>query len=126
MDNNQYYQPTNTPNGQSGYAEPQYNQPPFQPYQAPYQPMPQYDSTTEVMSIGSYIGMFILSAIPVVNLICWIVWLASSNTNKNKKNFIWAQIIMIAISYALVIIAAVVTAGAGISMLDSFAALSLL
>ena len=42
--------------------------------------------------------MFILSALPVVNLICWIVWLCSPNTNKNKKNFIWANIIMWVIS----------------------------
>ena len=44
------------------------------------------------------VGMFILSALPVVNLICWIVWLCSPNTNKNKKNFIWANIIVWVIS----------------------------
>lgn len=70
-----------------------------QPYQPPYQPVPPvYDPTTQVMSIGQYVGMFILSALPVVNLICWIVWLCSPNTNKNKKNFIWANIIMWVIS----------------------------
>lgn len=122
MDNNQYYQPTqpvDTPPQNNGY----YQQPPYQP---PYQPMPVYDDTREVMSIGSYIGMFILSAIPIVNIICWIVWLVSPNTNKNKKNFILAQIIIIAVSYAVAIFACVVAAGAGVSMLDSFAALGLL
>lgn len=126
MDNNQYYQPTqpaDTPPQNNGY----YQQPPYQqPYQAPYQPMPQYDPTTEVMSIGSYIGMIILSSIPVVNIICWIVWLVSPNTNKNKKNFILAEIIMIAISYAIIIFVSIAVAGAGVSMLDSFAALGLL
>lgn len=125
MDNNQYYQPTqptDTPPQNNGY----YQQPPYQQqYQAPYQPMPVYDDTCEVMSIGSYIGMFILSAIPIVNIICWIVWLVSPNTNKNKKNFILAQIIIIAVSYAVAILACVVAAGAGVSMLDSFAALGL-
>lgn len=122
MDNNQYYQPTqpvDTPPQNNGY----YQQP---SYQAPYQPMPVYDDTREVMSIGSYIAMFILSAIPIVNIICWIVWLVSPNTNKNKKNFILAQIIIIAVSYAVAILACVVAAGAGVSMLDSFAALGLL
>ena len=122
MDNNQYYQPTqpaDTPPQNNGY----YQQPPYQP---PYQPMPVYDDTREVMSIGSYIAMFILSAIPIVNIICWIVWLVSPNTNKNKKNFILAQIIIIAVSYAVAILACVVAAGAGVSMLDSFAALGLL
>lgn len=130
MDNNQYYQPTqpaDTPPQNNGYyQQPQYQQPPQQPYQVPYQPMPQYDPTTEVMSIGSYIGMIILSSIPVVNIICWIVWLVSPNTNKNKKNFILAEIIMIAISYAVIIFASIAVAGAGVSMLDSFAALGLL
>ncbi|MFR2095909.1 hypothetical protein [Eubacterium sp.] len=122
MDNNQYYQPTqpaDAPPQNNGY----YQQPPYQP---PYQPMPVYDDTREVMSIGSYIGMFILSAIPIVNIICWIVWLVSPNTNKNKKNFILAQIIIIAVSYAVAIFACIAAAGAGVSMLDSFAALGLL
>lgn len=130
MDNNQYYQPTqpvDTPPQNNGYyQQPQYQQPPQQPYQMPYQPMPVYDDTREVMSIGSYIAMFILSAIPIVNIICWIVWLVSPNTNKNKKNFILAQIIIIAVSYAVAILACAVAAGAGVSMLDSFAALGLL
>ena len=98
--NNQYYQPNQNPNA---------NQPPYQPqYQQPIYQQP-YDPTTEVMSIGSYILMFILSAIPVVNIICWIVWLVSPNTNKNKKNFIWAQIIMVAVAYVAVIVALTTT-----------------
>ena len=69
------------------------------PISRPINPVPPaYDPTTQVMSIGQYVGMFILSALPVVNLICWIVWLCSPNTNKNKKNFIWANIIMWVIS----------------------------
>lgn len=100
--NNQYYQPNQNPN------QPPYQQP-YQPqYQQPIYQQP-YDPTTEVMSIGSYILMFILSAIPVVNIICWIVWLVSPNTNKNKKNFIWAQIIMVAVAYVAVIVALTTT-----------------
>ena len=105
--NNQYYQPNQNPNP---------NQPPYQPqYQQPIYQQP-YDPTTEVMSIGSYILMFILSAIPVVNIICWIVWLVSPNTNKNKKNFIWAQIIMVAVAYVAVIVLATTT-GLGVNYL---------
>lgn len=100
--NNQYYQPNQNPN------QPPYQQPYQSQYQQPIYQQP-YDPTTEVMSIGSYILMFILSAIPVVNIICWIVWLVSPNTNKNKKNFIWAQIIMVAISYVAVIVALTTT-----------------
>lgn len=106
--NNQYYQPNQNPNP---------SQPPYQPqYQQPIYQQP-YDPTTEVMSIGSYILMFILSAIPVVNIICWIVWLVSPNTNKNKKNFIWAQIIMVAVAYVAVIVLATTT-GLGVNYLN--------
>lgn len=88
------YNPQN-PNPQGApYQQPNYQQPPYQqPYQ-PAPPAPAFDPTTQVMSIGSYIGMFILSSIPLVNVICWIVWLCSPSTNKNKKNFIWATIIL--------------------------------
>ena len=109
--NNQYYQPNQNPN------QPPYQQP-YQPqYQQPIYQQP-YDPTTEVMSIGSYILMFVLSAIPVVNIICWIVWLVSPNTNKNKKNFIWAQIIMVVAAYALVIVLAATT-GLGVYYLSN-------
>lgn len=112
--NNQYYQPTN--------QNPNPNQPPpYQPqYQQPIYHQP-YDPTTEVMSIGAYILMFVLSAIPVVNIICWIVWLVSPNTNKNKKNFIWAQIIMVAISYVAMIVV-LTTTGLGVNYLSDLMA----
>ena len=100
------------PNPQSNYQQPY-----GQPYQLPYQPAPPaYDPTTQVMSIGQYVGMFILSALPVVNLICWIVWLCSPNTNKNKKNFIWANIIMwvIAVVIMTVFYTAMGTAALGV------------
>ena len=87
---NQYYQPPQQGNqppqqqNQYGYQPPQYMPPGY----------PVYDSTREVLSVGQYLGMFILSAIPVVNVICWVVWLLSPDTNKNKKNFLKACIIM--------------------------------
>ena len=91
VQNNQYqpaqntYQPYNAAQTQNGQYPPQYQMP---GYQQPY-----YDKTREVMSVGSYIGMFFINMIPVVNIICWIVWLVSSNTNKNKKNYIIANIV---------------------------------
>lgn len=103
---NEYYNPNNqgeynNPNTQQNYYN-QNTQPQQPPYQAPvYHPINQ---TNEVMSVGSYIGMFLLSAIPVVNIICWIVWLVSPNTNKNKKNYIIANIVI----YAFVILTGIV------------------
>lgn len=97
------------------------NRPPYgQPYQPPYQPAPPaYDPTTQVMSVGQYVGMFILSAIPVVNLICWIVWLCSPNTNKNKKNYIWANIIMWIIAVVILTVFYMVAGTAALGVLSS-------
>lgn len=105
---NEYYD-QNSQNQQYQQYQ-QYNQPPYQP---PY--YPQYDSTTEVMSVGQYIGMFILSSIPVVNIICWIVWLCSTNTNKNKKNYIIANIVIWAIMIVISVIFVVLGSVLGIS-----------
>ena len=71
------------------------------------------------MSIGQYVGMFILSALPVVNWICWIVWLCSPNTNKNKKNFIWANIIMWVISVVVLVLFYSVVGTAALGALSS-------
>lgn len=106
--NNQYYQP-NQP------QQPQYQQP---AYQQPQYQQPFYDPTREVMSVGSYILMFILSSIPVVNIICWIVWLVSPDANKNKKNFIKAIIVIYAISILIGVISVVVMAVAGVSLAE--------
>lgn len=104
--NNQYYQPTQY------QQNPQYQQPPQ--YQAPVVP---YDPTASVMSVGSYVVTLLLSSIPVVNIICWIVWLVSPDTNKNKKNFIIANIIMYAITVVISIILVMIMAAAGLSLM---------
>ena len=53
------------------------------------------------LSIGVYIGMFILLCIPVVNLIMLLVWSFSDTVNINKKHFAIAQLIMILIGILL-------------------------
>ena len=70
------------------------------------------------MSVGSYVLMFILLSIPVVNVICWIVWLVSPDTNKNKKNYVIANIIIYAISVGVLILAGIVMAALGISLAE--------
>lgn len=108
MDN---YNQNNGYQNQNGYQQPMYQVPPQQPY---------YDPTSQVMSVGEYIGLFILSAIPIVNIICWIVWLCSPNTNKNKKNYVIANIIIWVISVVLGVIASVVIATTGAAAFASF------
>ena len=116
--NNQYYQP-NQPQ-QPQQPQPQYQppQPQYQQYQQPVYQQPIYDPTKEVMSVGSYVLMFVLLSIPVVNVICWIVWLVSPDTNKNKKNYVIANIIIYAISVGVLILAGIVMAALGISLAE--------
>ena len=116
--NNQYYQP-NQPQ-QPQQPQPQYQppQPQYQQCQQPVYQQPVYDATKEVMSVGSYVLMFILLSIPVVNVICWIVWLVSPDTNKNKKNYVIANIIIYAISVGVLILAGIVMAALGISLAE--------
>ena len=47
------------------------------------------------LGIFSYLWMFILMLIPVVDIIMVCVWAFGKNKNPNKKNFAWAVIIFI-------------------------------
>ena len=73
-----------------------------------------YDPTRSVMSVGSYIGVFLLSAIPIVNIVCWIVWLVSPNTNRNKKNYIIANIVLFVVGFLLSILVVVIAGAFGV------------
>lgn len=63
-------------------------------------------NVSEPISVGGYVGMFILMGIPLVNIICLIVWICSSN--KNTKNFGLAYLILIGISVGISIITTIV------------------
>jgi hypothetical protein len=57
-----------------------------------------------VMSIGQWLVTFLLMAIPIVNIIMIIVWLASKDENPNRKNWVLDYLIVIAISIVLTFI----------------------
>ena len=65
---------------QQTYAPPQQAYVPPQP-QAQYQMMNQYLSTP--LTMGQYIGMFFLKAIPLVGLILYLMWAFGSSVNVN-------------------------------------------
>lgn len=46
----------------------------------------------KVLSVGNYLGMYILSAIPLVNIICLLMW-AIGKGNLNRKH--WAVAVLI-------------------------------
>ena len=63
-----------------------------------------YQNVAPVMSIGQWLVTFLLMAIPIVNIIMIIVWIASKDENPNRKNWILAYLIVIAISFVLTFI----------------------
>ena len=72
------------------------------------------------MSVGSWIGTLILSAIPIVGFICLIVWAVSSSPEKrSRKNWAIAQFILTLIMVAVTILAYVITGGAFVAYLLS-------
>lgn len=56
------------------------------------------------LSVGQYIGMIILSGLPIVGFILLLIWAFSSDQNTNKKNYARAVLILAVIGIALSII----------------------
>ena len=52
------------------------------------------------VSVGGWLGTLLLSAIPLVNLVLWIVW-AFAAKRPSRRNFAVALLILTAISLAL-------------------------
>jgi len=56
------------------------------------------------LSVGHYILMFIVTGIPLVGIIMLFVWAFGGNTNKNRKNYAIAALILMLISLVLSIV----------------------
>lgn len=95
-------------------AEPQQNYassstPP--PYYAAAAPSAASAPYVKPLGVGSYLGMILLTAIPIVGIILLFVWAFSSDTNLNRKNYARAVLIMMLISIVLAIVFGGVMAG---------------
>ena len=95
-------------------------QPDPQAYPQSYAPQPQYGGTGravgEVLSVGQYIGMFLLLCIPFLNLILLLVWGFGSTQNPNRKNFARASLLLAAIT----VVFAFIAKGAILGILNAF------
>lgn len=89
------------PQPQVYQSQPQFNQP--QQSAPTYQSNPYSvaDPKMKPLSTGDFILAFILMAIPIVGFIVILVWALSSETNKNRKSFARAIIIMWIISFII-------------------------
>jgi hypothetical protein len=89
-------QPTPQPTPQPTYG------PQATDYRQRPQPAPGYQNNTinivdpreKVYGVGGWLGTIILSFIPVLGFILLLVWSFSGNTNKNKKNWAIAMLIV--------------------------------
>lgn len=109
-------QPAYTASAESAPMSP--NQPPSA-YPPPVQTAPSYQqaytppqstaysgqSGVEPLSVGQYIGMFLLMCVPILNIILLFMWGFGSSANLNKKNFARAALIISAIMLIFWIIA---------------------
>ena len=93
--------PAPGPNPPYGRPNPSYGAPP-------------HDSRRDPLSVGDIFVSWLLLSIPIVNIVMIIVWLTSSSTNINKKNFAKAALIMYAIGIVLWILAAIVFSIVGV------------
>lgn len=62
-----------------------------------------YTNTENVMSVWSYLGLMLLSGIPIVGIIIVIVF-AINSSNKNKTNYCRALLLMWLISIVLALV----------------------
>lgn len=52
------------------------------------------NNTEDVMTTGQWIGVIIVLAIPIINIIMYLFWAFSSTTNENLRNFCRASLIL--------------------------------
>lgn len=92
-----------------------YNAPPqaYQPQQQMYQ-----NPNTQPLGVGDYMLMFILLALPLINLIMLFVW-AFGNGNLNRKNYAKAALVFMIIGVVLSVIFAGTMSAFIMQMMDS-------
>ncbi|MFZ2111341.1 MAG: hypothetical protein WAU80_05190, partial [Ruminococcus bromii] len=75
---------------------------------------------TQPVSIGGWIGVMLLTCLPIVNLIMLFVWAFSSSTKKSLKNYARAALILALIGVVLVVVVSIILAVCGISIFNEF------
>lgn len=92
---------------------------------SPYTVPPQTAVVTEdtaPLTTGEYLILFLLTLVPVVNIILYLIWSFSSGVNVNRRNFCRAYLILSVIGLVLYFILIFAMAGlmmAGMEMVDA-------
>jgi len=74
----------------------------------------------EPLSVGQYVGMMLLSGLPLVGLILLLIWAFGSEANINKRNYARAVLIIALIAIAVGVVFGVAMAGFMASMFRSY------
>ncbi len=130
MDNNFNNQPNGNytdPNQQAPYGQQPYGQQPYgqQPYgQQPYgqqnpygqNPYGQPFYNNRDVSVGEWMLTYLITLIPLVNIIMMLIWAFDSNTIPSKKNWaraslIWMLIVLVIYILLLVLFGGIIFAG---------------
>ncbi|WKY46921.1 zinc-ribbon domain-containing protein [Eubacteriaceae bacterium ES3] len=79
----------------------------------------QQNGEVDVLSMGQYLIMFLLTAVPIVGIVMLFVWGFGSQSGPNKKNFARAYLIMMLIGIVLSILLSGVIGAIMASMMSS-------
>ena len=79
------------------------------------------DSRDRVMTVGGWMGTFLLLMIPLVNFILVLVWAFGGGTNRNRQNFVRAYILLFIIFALIWILLAVLLSLMGVAATEYFA-----
>lgn len=72
-----------------------------QPMRQPLREQPAAVYTEEPISTGGYVGIFLLLMLPVINIICLIIWACGGCRKVNKRNMARAMLIWMIIGAVL-------------------------
>ncbi len=104
----QFYTPPPPAYTNTAFGQPAQTMPPRLPFE-PMTMMPQ--NLYAPLSVGQYIGMFLLLCIPMVNIILLLIWAFDGNSNINKKNFARAYLIISIIGFVFSVISLIIFGG---------------
>ena len=105
--NNAYTAPNQGPQGQT-YSQPV--------YAAPAAPV--VDESKKPLSVGGFLGTFLLSAIPIVGFIYIIVCACGGTKNVNRQNYARASLILSAILIGIMLLLFIVLIAVGANLMS--------
>ena len=71
-------------------------------------PNPMQQFTSPIVTVGDWVVTFIITAIPIVNIVMLFVWAFGGNTNPSKANWAKASLIFMLIAVVIYIIVFVI------------------